>query len=524
MRYIANIVKRCLDRLDQPLRLRRYKNRGIALLMAIVTIALLATSAVEYSYSTRVNLSMSSRTLDELRAHFHARSGFNISRLIVMFQFSLQREARKAEEQIGRIIQTAMRRSNFQIHQYMDLLISPFNNGKLESPVGGIDFQKSGVKGFGNEGGKFEIDISPEEGKINLNEFARGKIESDDLTDLCTMVMDDKYDEIFQQKGTQGERLSRQRVLANIVDFIDTNEQAMTINENCRIESNGGDEKAPYRRAEREARPRNAKLTHPESLHLVEGVTEPFMRAFGDQFTVYPVGQPNINSAKFPIFFSVLCQSISVQGVDTPDQQRAPNMCFSSPKVRLQVMYFALALDGVRQFHSNPMRVLMAYVGSTQAKLIPSAKKGQPIAFRTVSQLPKYLKDFKRNPKLMANFIVRSPAYRQIVEANPDFAIDRLAPQFPKWVINFQADELKRSVSAHTPRIYRITSTGKYGAAETKLEAVVDFGQTMRRLPQEKELEYKASGDNQRAKRLKKQLRKRRRTMPRGRILYWRQK
>lgn len=46
---------------------------------------------------------------------------------------------------MGRLIGRAMRRSNFQMYQYIDLLMGPFNSGKIESPIGGISLDETGV-------------------------------------------------------------------------------------------------------------------------------------------------------------------------------------------------------------------------------------------------------------------------------------------------------------------------------------------------------------------------------------------
>lgn len=532
--FIAKTTMKTLDALDRPARNpMRGRPRGIALIVVTVTIGILTTAVVEYAYSTRVNLSMSSNNSDKLRSYYLARSAVNISRLLLSFQYALQSESREAgrgedADDMAQLISRAMRRSNFQMYQYVDLLMKPFNSGKLESPVGGIDLKESGVEGFGEFGGDFTVEIIPEEGKVDINRFNTDKISEGDLQEVCAMIVDGSYDSIFEQKDEWGDTLDRALVMERLVNYIDLNTQGLELTPDCMIRSESGDERRPYERAERDAEPRDAKLTHLDELHQIEGVTDTFMEAFGEQMTVYPVGRPNLNVATAPIFYSVLCRNVEAQqgisaGSGNEGSASPFNLCARDPQIRSQVLLFALALDGVRQFFSDPMSVLMAYVGSTESKLLPSAKKGQPVAFLSVSQLPSYIEDFQRNPQVMAQFLMYSPTYQQLVAANPAMQVDPLNPQFPQWTVNFDRTGLMRSVSSRTPSIYRLRAKGTYGSSETEIETVIDFGKTVRRLPNEQEL-TENEDDPEEVKELKKALRDTRKTMPKGRVLYWREK
>lgn len=532
---IAKATLRTLQALDQPAAnpLDEKRPRGIALIVVVVTIGLLTAAVIEYTYDTRVNLSMSSNSADKLRSYYNARSAVNISRLLLSFQYALQDESREAgrgdgADDMAQLISRAMRRSNFQMYQYVDLLMKPFNSGKLESPVGGIDLKESGVEGFGEFGGDFSVEIIPEEGKVDINRFSTDEVSEGDLQEVCAMIVDESYDSIFEQKDDRGETLDRALVLSRLVNYVDTNTVGLELTEHCIIRSQSGDEQRPYDRTESDIEPRDAKLTHIDELYQVEGVTDVFMKAFKEQMTVYPVGRPNLNVATAPIFYSVLCRNVqSANGITTQsgnDGEASPfNLCARNPQIRAQVLYFALALDGVRQFFSDPMSVLMAYVGTTESKLLPSAKKGQPVGFLSISQLPDYIEDFKRNPQIMAQFLAYSPTYQQLVSVNPSLQVDPLNPQFPQWSVNFDRTGLMRSVSARTPSIYRLRARGTYGSSETVIETVIDFGKPVRRLPNEQKL-TENEDDPEQVKELKKALRETRETMPKGRVLYWREK
>lgn len=524
MRWLADITRAALDRLDRPAfgapGTPRRSDRGVALLLSLVTIAILSAAVVEYTYQNRVNLALATNERDQLKAYFLARSAVNISKLLLSFQFALSDESRATEDDMGQLIGRAMRRSNFQMYQYIDLMMGPFNSGKIESPIGGISLADTGVEGFGDFTGEMEVKVVPEEGRFDVNAFAKSELDEGDLSQMCAMLLDAQYDPIFEVKDADGELLDRATVLQRIIDFLDPNEEAIVLRDDCTVQGSAGDELSPYDKLDsrRRIRPPNRKITHINELYKVAGVTAEFMNAFANQLTVYPVGKPNVNVAQAPVFYSVLCRNLESTG----GNGGVLDMCLRDPTIALQVLYFALALDGVRAFFENPLSVLLAYVGTSESQLLPSAKKGQPVAFLSVSQFPNYVNDFKNSPVLMAQFIQYSPLYQQLVMANPQMLIDPLKPQFPAWTVNFDKSGLMKSVSVDTPKIYRITATGKYGTSEAKIEAVIDFDKTVRRLPDERSLEA-TEDDPEALRELKAALETQRGEMPRGRWLYWRE-
>lgn len=511
-----------LEALDRPVRSqRRRKPRGVALLIVLVTIVLMSASVVEFSYTNRVNLALASNDRDQLKAYFLARSAVNISKLLLSFQFALQDESRETDDDMGRLIGRAMRRSNFQIYQYVDLFMGPFNSGKLESPVGGINLSETGVRGFGDFTGEMGSRVVPEEGRVDINQFAKNEIDESDLAQLCAMVIDERYDPIFEQKDELGDLLDRAAVLQFIIDFVDLDQESIQLGDDCTIRNRGGDEQRPYNRAESRIEPRNGKLTHVAELYQVHGVTPEFMNAFEDQLTVYPVGKPNLNVAQAPVFYSVLCQNVMMAG-QSDSSGSVIGLCSANPAVGMQVLLFAMALDGIRAFFESPLSVLLAYVGGTESKLLPSAKKGQPVGFLSVSQLPAYLDDLKQNPQLMAQFLAYSPMYQQLSMNNPEFAFDPISPQFPAWTIEFNRAGLMKSVTTASPKIYRVFASGRYGSTETTIEFVVDFNRTVRRLPSERQLEDQET-DPDALKELKEARREQLKELPKGRIMYWRE-
>ncbi len=527
LKPLGQLTYQLLRVLDRPVKTPvDDRPRGVALIMALVIMVILAIAAVEFSYTARVNTAMAINERDKVKSYYLARSGVNLSRLLLSFQYTLQEETRDTDDEMGQMMGRAMRRSNFQIYQYVDLLMGPFNSGSVEIPLASVDLQGMGVGGFGEFTGQFEVDVEPEEGRININEFATEEVDETQLTELCMMVLDERYDPIFEQQDGRGSTLDRATVLGRIIDFIDYNHEATNLSDACTIESVSGDESRPYEQdGDHDIEPRNARLTHVEELHRVAGVTEPFMDAFGDAFTVYDVGRPNLNVATAPVFYSVLCRNLELEE-DIGDDE---NPCGDNPQLSHQVMFFAMAMEGIVEFFDDPLSVMLAYVGTAQAQLLPSAKMGQPVAFLSVSQFPAFLEDMRDDSHLMAQFLRHSPSYQEMVAANPDLAVDPMNPNFPTWTVDFSRSGLMRSVTTRTPRVFRIEATGAYGRSRTQIEAVVDYSKTTRRLPGEDELIDGIDEDmldeeefEEEAEHLTELLEEERERHPEGRVLYWR--
>ena len=62
------------------------RQRGVALLIAVVAITILTVVATEFAYNTRVDLQLAANQRDEVQAMYMARSGVALSRLLLRFQ------------------------------------------------------------------------------------------------------------------------------------------------------------------------------------------------------------------------------------------------------------------------------------------------------------------------------------------------------------------------------------------------------------------------------------------------------
>jgi hypothetical protein len=129
---------------------------GVALLMVLITIAVLSAIVVDFVYQTRVNLQMAANVRDRLQAQFLARSAINFSRLILNFQGQID----------------AATQGTVKLYQLIPIesdLAKAFTSGELGEAFGLKSLSLGTHKGFGEFEGKFSATIEDEYTKINPN-------------------------------------------------------------------------------------------------------------------------------------------------------------------------------------------------------------------------------------------------------------------------------------------------------------------------------------------------------------------
>ncbi|MCA9563778.1 MAG: hypothetical protein KC561_09830 [Myxococcales bacterium] len=147
-------------------RARPQQRRGVMLLTVTIAVMLMTILVMEFYYSSRVKLALAVNARDEVKAYYNAKSGINLIRLTLNFQYELEQE----EGLIGQ----ATERSNFQLWEYLSLFLPTFVSARVEGGnLGSLDLEETGAIGFGDIEGDIIFDRpEPEEGKINLNSFA----------------------------------------------------------------------------------------------------------------------------------------------------------------------------------------------------------------------------------------------------------------------------------------------------------------------------------------------------------------
>jgi len=310
--------------LRQPRRPRRRparSERGAALLMAVVSVAMLTALAVDLAYETQVRLRIAANARDELRAQALAQSAVTMSRLVLSMQQQVDLTCTAAGvglppggpalpcPQVWNMVPV----SSVITQSLFADTDGPGATGKAAAAAkpstdapGAPALQTTSLAGF--QGG-YEARIEDEGQKINvqLGGLSAGGVLAIQVESLLRMMCDSKWDPLFDRTDAEGQRYSRADLVTNLRDWTD---DLATVDSlvaafpggNCSFvvdqnpfQKGFSDENVHYDRGTDRYRTKNARFDSLEELHLVAGITDPFMAAFGDQLTVYMPQNPKIN-------------------------------------------------------------------------------------------------------------------------------------------------------------------------------------------------------------------------------------
>ena len=313
-------------------RSRQRRERGVAMLIAIISIAILTVVATEFAYSSRVDLQLAANQRDGLQAYYLARSGLGLSRLLLKFQKQLNGTqipnlsnilaavAPGAAGAAGGNQPTTMnlqiwRMAKVDCHMLRGMVRSDDDRGETASrrPAASrkLDFddefpeqaRAQQKRSFGGFEGCFNATISDEEEKLNLARVVAGPLSAAPLVGrLLDLFGDKRFEFLFDHEDANRVKVTPQEVVIAIKDWIDDDETQSALNisgQSPDLFVNGfSDENYNYDKYNPRYPAKNARFDTLDELYLVHGVSDQFMAAFKDRLTVYP-GQeslPNVNT------------------------------------------------------------------------------------------------------------------------------------------------------------------------------------------------------------------------------------
>ncbi|HSN90915.1 MAG TPA: hypothetical protein VLS93_06780 [Anaeromyxobacteraceae bacterium] len=248
-------------------RLRPRAGRGAALLTVIVALALLTALAADVAGDALVALKSAANARDELRAEYQARSAVAAARLVIHFQWQVD-GAMAPTRQPG-----AGALPRLQLWKFAQ--VGPAVRDTLFGEPSARD-------------GAFEARLEDEDRKVNaqMDGSAAKGLQAAQVQSFFEMVRDPRWDFLFDREDENGVKVTREELALALADWVDDNPNASALN-GLALESGFGDENALYDRGEDRYRAKNARFDSLEELHLVSGVSDAFLDAFGDRVTVY---------------------------------------------------------------------------------------------------------------------------------------------------------------------------------------------------------------------------------------------
>jgi general secretion pathway protein K len=217
-------------------------NRGVALVITLLVLALLITVILEFNLGMRVEAKAAANFRDDTKAYYLARSG-------IIFAIELLEEDKKTSSQYDSLIELWAQK------------VPPI-------PVG---------DGF------VQVEVNDEDRKINLNKLATGfgTVTGDRMRAYMTRFL-----EIFELK---------EEITDSITDWIDTDD----------IERIGGAESSYYESLEESYEAKNNQLDSLQEIRMIKGIDDEVFKKIKDFLAVHSDGKINVNTASKEVLMSL---------------------------------------------------------------------------------------------------------------------------------------------------------------------------------------------------------------------------
>lgn len=253
------------------------RERGVALLMVIITLTLVTSVVVDFQYSSRVDLQIAFNARDELQAEYNALSALRLRGLLL-------RQSKMLESALNGVLQQLSGDSQMKIPIGQILESVPVECSLLSAVLRQVD-------GGDDEGGE---DFFPgectatsksEHSKVSINMLARSTNNiSQHITQmLLGLLSERRLERHFQEddrNGTHAE--SPEQLVGAIVDWIDRDKNEAG--------NAAGDEDRHYAYLRDSYRAKNAPFDSVAELQLVHGIDDELYALLKDHVTIYSDG------------------------------------------------------------------------------------------------------------------------------------------------------------------------------------------------------------------------------------------
>lgn len=303
---------------------------GVALFMVLVALALMSAVVTDFGYNEMVRYKLAAHERDSLKAQALSESGVNVARLLLTIQGAVQ----------PMLTQLASMGIPLPAHTIWDLvpldsdIMKGLASGELQSMFGmdvsavvaeraeaaaekrvqlledfGSRREVAGATpfippegGLGAFDGNFTVAIEDEEKKaVSLRGWATEVNPQKRwayVTRLMALFQPARYDFLFEERDERGNRVDRLELIANLYDYIDSNQDATDPRaEQADWGRQGGGAEDSHYTSYRGLEPKNAYFDSHQELLRVHGFSDAHMKAFGDQISIYGESKVNLLSA-----------------------------------------------------------------------------------------------------------------------------------------------------------------------------------------------------------------------------------
>ena len=338
-----------MDRTEQSQ--QSLSQKGVAIIAVLASLAILGGAVAEFSTDTAVDGVSATNARDEMQTHFLARSGANLTQLIIKLQTDV---VDKYRQQLG----------DFQIADYAGMFMGAFGGGREEvdamaEMLGG--FKGDAIKGLGVAVGGFDVIITTDDGRINMN-CAQGTQQTQETlkAQLEALFYFEAFDPIFETEDAEGWRRDRATQAAALIDYIDRDRAGFG--------QPGTQEEYGYETLDDRYRAKNNYIDTISELKLVRGIDDRMWTLFGDQFTAYGDCKVNIGA----VTDAKLIASILFLAAKNPDDPvvKDPLKLWALSRMVIEARSWGVYFDDLQSFADfvkDPQTSLGSLFASEQA-------------------------------------------------------------------------------------------------------------------------------------------------------------
>ncbi|MHB8875179.1 MAG: type II secretion system minor pseudopilin [Myxococcaceae bacterium] len=306
----------------------RVSERGVALMLVVISIAILTVVGTEFAYNSRVDLQLATNQRDEVRAYYLARSAIGLSRLLLKFQRQVdQIQLPDIAGMLGKLAGGGQaqgtppaqpttlsiqlwRMAKVDCYMLQALVVEEKNPksglGPKSSPKFDFDDEnpdlalKQKQRSFGGFEGCFDAKITDEEEKINLNKFNAPVLNARPAVGAALELFGDKrFEFLFEKEDSNKVKVTPSDVVIAIRDWTDEDQVQSALNLAGQVTEpftkGFSDENYPYDKFNPRYKAKSGRFDTLDELYMVHGVNDRFMAAFRDRLTVYPDVNSRLN-------------------------------------------------------------------------------------------------------------------------------------------------------------------------------------------------------------------------------------
>jgi general secretion pathway protein K len=311
------------------------RERGLALVIAMTAIAILAVVLADMHESTTSSYVVATTERDQLRAEYMAKSGLNLTRLLV----SQEPAIRTVVTPMYQLV-TGRAPPMLPVWRYTDGILRPFcNYDALEGMTNTVGVDFATAEGLGDTGGTCEVIALAENSMLNVSDplsfdgdRARTSVAMQMFALMGGYQSPSPFDPLFEQRDADGQFTSRLDVVSALIDWWDYDTERTTFDPGASTVASSGAEDDVYRRFDDSYSPRNAAFDSIEEIRLVRGVGDDFWATFVEpdpedpttrHITIYGSGAVNPNEAQPQVLLARVCSILADQPLCTDPTEAA---------------------------------------------------------------------------------------------------------------------------------------------------------------------------------------------------------